>query len=232
MTHFRNVLFIVLLTTGFIPLYAQQRGKASFYSRRATGARTSSGERLHHDSLTCAHRTHPFGTLLKVKNLSNGKEVVVRVTDRGPFGRGRIIDLSWAAAKALGMLSQGVAAVEIVPVRPTTIPFKDDAPTEMPRMEFDLVENDYPDNAFWKKEETEKAAKKDGKTVGKKSEAGKPEQLSRQPSSGKEKEIVNKNNPTSIETTNPKRDSLHKKAITPKRRMAKKHKFSKKRRRK
>ena len=101
---------------GFISLHAQQRGKASFYSRQATGARTSSGERLHHRDFTCAHRTHPFGTLLKVKNLSNGKEVVVRVNDRGPFGRGRIVDLSWGAAKALGMLSQGVVAVEITPV--------------------------------------------------------------------------------------------------------------------
>ena len=101
---------------GFISLHAQQRGKASFYSRRATGARTSSGERLHHRDFTCAHRTHPFGTLLKVKNLSNGKEVVVRVNDRGPFGRGRIVDLSWGAAKALGMLSQGVVDVEITPV--------------------------------------------------------------------------------------------------------------------
>ena len=101
---------------GFISLHAQQRGKASFYSRQATGARTSSGERLHHRDFTCAHRTHPFGTLLKVKNLSHGKEVLVRVNDRGPFGRGRIVDLSWGAAKALGMLSQGVVDVEITPV--------------------------------------------------------------------------------------------------------------------
>ena len=101
---------------GFISLHAQQRGKASFYSRQATGARTSSGERLHHNDFTCAHRTHPFGTKLRVKNLNNGKEVVVRVNDRGPFGRGRIVDLSWGAAKALGMLSQGVVDVEITPV--------------------------------------------------------------------------------------------------------------------
>ena len=101
---------------GFISLHAQQRGKASFYSRQATGARTSSGERLHHNDFTCAHRTHPFGTKLRVKNLNNGKEVVVRVNDRGPFGRGRIVDLSWGAAKALGMLSHGVVDVEITPV--------------------------------------------------------------------------------------------------------------------
>lgn len=116
MTQLRNVLFVAFTILGFISLHAQQRGKASFYSRQATGARTSSGERLHHRDFTCAHRTHPFGTLLKVKNLSNGKEVVVRVNDRGPFGRGRIVDLSWGAAKALGMLSQGVVAVEVTPV--------------------------------------------------------------------------------------------------------------------
>ncbi|MBF0965366.1 MAG: septal ring lytic transglycosylase RlpA family protein, partial [Alloprevotella sp.] len=82
-----------------ITAHAQQKGKATFYSKRATGARTASGERLHHDSLTCAHRTYPFGTLLKVTNLNNGNTVVVRVTDRGPFAKGRIIDLSYAAAK-------------------------------------------------------------------------------------------------------------------------------------
>ena len=116
MTQLRNVLFVAFTILGFISLHAQQRGKASFYSRRATGARTSSGERLHHNDFTCAHRTHPFGTKLRVKNLNNGKEVVVRVNDRGPFGRGRIVDLSWGAAKALGMLSQGVVDVEITPV--------------------------------------------------------------------------------------------------------------------
>ena len=90
-----------------------QKGKASYYSKRMTGARTSSGERLHHDSLTCAHRTHPFGTMLRVTNLNNGREVVVRVTDRGPHGRGRIIDLSWAAAKALDILDHGVVMVRV-----------------------------------------------------------------------------------------------------------------------
>ena len=90
-----------------------QKGKATYYSKRATGARTVNGERLHHDSLTCAHRTYPFGTMLRVKNPANGREVVVRVTDRGPFIRGRIIDLSWRAAKELGILAAGVAMVEI-----------------------------------------------------------------------------------------------------------------------
>ena len=99
---------------GFITLPAQtQRGKATYYSKRATGSRTANGDRLHHDSMTCAHRTFPFGTLLKVTNTQNGRTVVVRVNDRGPFIRGRIIDLSWGAARELGILSQGVAAVTV-----------------------------------------------------------------------------------------------------------------------
>lgn len=101
-----------------------QRGKATYYSKRATGARTSSGERVHHDSLTCAHRTYPFGTKLKVTNPANGKSVIVKVTDRGPFARGRIIDLSWKAAKELGMLAQGVAMVEVVRADKIVVPFK------------------------------------------------------------------------------------------------------------
>ena len=102
-----------------------EKGKATFYSKRATGTRTANGERLHHDSLTCAHRTYPFGTMLRVKNPANGREVVVRVTDRGPFVRGRIIDLSWRAAKELGILAAGVAMVEIEKVEPHTgVPYR------------------------------------------------------------------------------------------------------------
>jgi rare lipoprotein A len=94
-------------------LHAQsvQRGIASYYGKGATGRKTSNGERLHHDSLTCAHRSLPFGTRLRVYNPANGLKTVVRVTDRGPFGRGRIIDLSWRAAKEIGILKQGIAPV-------------------------------------------------------------------------------------------------------------------------
>lgn len=115
------------------------RGKASFYSKKATGARTSSGERIHHDSLTCAHRTYPFGTLLKVTNLSNGKSVIVRVTDRGPHHRNRIIDLSYGAARELGMLAQGVAMVEVERVDKLKIPYREDpVETGLPDFEFDI----------------------------------------------------------------------------------------------
>lgn len=129
-----------------------QTGKASYYSKRATGARTSSGERLHHDSLTCAHRTHPFGTRLKVTNPNNGKEIVVRVTDRGPFGRGRIIDLSWGAAKALGILAHGVAMVKVEVVKDNKVPFRPE-PEELPEIDFELTKNNrYASLEFVKKE--------------------------------------------------------------------------------
>lgn len=127
---------------GFVSLMAQeqQRGKASYYSKKLTGALTSSGIRLHHDSMTCAHRTYPFGTMLKVTNPANGKVVRVKVTDRGPFRKGRIIDLSWGAAKALGMLSQGIAMViverddgEIV------VPFKPSNDVHQPEVDLETT---------------------------------------------------------------------------------------------
>ena len=164
MTHLRYVLFVAFTIMGFISLHAQQRGKASFYSRRATGARTSSGERLHHNDFTCAHRTHPFGTKLRVKNLNNGKEVVVRVNDRGPFGRGRIVDLSWGAAKALGMLSHGVVPVEVTPVDNKKVSSKDEESTSDKRLKEESAERK--GKASAKKKGKHKAKK--GSTIGKK----------------------------------------------------------------
>ena len=164
MTQLRNVLFVAFTILGFISLHAQQRGKASFYSRRATGARTSSGERLRHNDFTCAHRTHPFGTKLRVKNLNNGKEVVVRVNDRGPFGRGRIVDLSWGAAKALGMLSHGVVPVEVTPVDKKQVSSEDKEPTSDKRLKEESGERK--GKASAKKKGKHKAKK--GSTIGKK----------------------------------------------------------------
>lgn len=132
---------------GFTPLLAQkkQKGKASYYSRRATGARTSSGERLHHDSLTCAHRTYPFGTKLKVTNLQTGDWVIVRVTDRGPFGRGRIIDLSYRAARELGILTQGVAMVIVEPLNDLLVPFKPSDNKLAMEIDFERMESNVDD---------------------------------------------------------------------------------------
>lgn len=129
-----------MLCFTFLQAQPKQKGKASYYSKKLTGARTSSGERLHHDSMTCAHRTYPFGTRLKVTNTSNGKIVFVKVTDRGPYRRGRIIDLSWGAAKALGILSQGVAMVMVEPVDTTIVPFRPNSNFDMPEFDFEGFE--------------------------------------------------------------------------------------------
>jgi rare lipoprotein A len=85
-------------------------GIASVYDL-SSGERTASGERLNEDALTAAHRSLPFGTVVRVKNNKNGREALVRINDRGPFVRGRIIDLTPAGAKALGF--SGVANVSL-----------------------------------------------------------------------------------------------------------------------
>jgi rare lipoprotein A len=91
---------------------AFQEGKAVYYGSVFQGRATASGEPYDENKLTAAHRTLPFGTIVRVTNLANQRSVVVKINDRGPFGKkDRIIDLSLAAAKALGMVKAGVAAV-------------------------------------------------------------------------------------------------------------------------
>lgn len=126
-----------------MPVSGQQRGKASYYAKRFHGARTSSGVRLNNDSLVCAHRTHPFGTMLHVLNPANGKEVVVKVIDRGPFSKGRIIDLSREAARRLDIIRAGVAMVEVTVVEDLHIPFR---PKIVPLPEIDLGVPEQPDS--------------------------------------------------------------------------------------
>jgi len=90
------------------------RGRASYYGDYHHGRKTASGERFDMHELTAAHRTLPFGTRVRVTNLTNGRSVVVRINDRGPFGRKRrIIDLSKAAARKLHMLRAGVVPVQV-----------------------------------------------------------------------------------------------------------------------
>lgn len=88
-------------------------GKASYYARKFEGKRTSSGQKYRANRLTAAHRTLPFGTILEVTNQSNGSKAIVRVNDRGPHTRSRVIDVSYKAAKQLGLLSKGSAHVRI-----------------------------------------------------------------------------------------------------------------------
>ncbi len=88
------------------------RGKASYYSDEFEGRQTANGEIYDADLLTAAHKTIAFGTIIKVTNLKNGKEVIVKINDRGPFKGDRIIDLSRAAAEQLEMIRDGVIDVE------------------------------------------------------------------------------------------------------------------------
>jgi len=90
-----------------------QRGIASWYGEGYHGKPTANGEIYDMYSMTAAHRTLPFGTIVNVTDLDSGKEVVVRINNRGPFIRGRIIDLSYAAAKKLGILDKGITPCEV-----------------------------------------------------------------------------------------------------------------------
>lgn len=92
----------------------QERGTASWYGKKFHGRKTANGEIYNMYAITAAHKTLPLGTYVRVTNLYNGKTVNVRINDRGPFVRGRIIDLSYEAAKQLGIVVQGTAPVEIV----------------------------------------------------------------------------------------------------------------------
>jgi rare lipoprotein A len=108
------LLFLVLLFSGFCQ--AQQyweAGTCSYYADRVQGRHTASGERYDKYLLTAAHRTLPFNSLVRVTNLKNNKNVVVRIIDRGPYTKDRIMDLSKAAARELGMLGYGVTWVTI-----------------------------------------------------------------------------------------------------------------------
>lgn len=127
-----GVLGMGLMT--FVPATAQainskilsaksQKGTASFYARDFHGRRTANGETFNMEKLTAAHPTLPFGTFVRVTNLSNGKDVVVRINDRGPYVKGRIIDLSKSAAREIGLLRPGIAEVKVEPLKPVPLSF-------------------------------------------------------------------------------------------------------------
>lgn len=90
-----------------------EEGLASYYSDRRRGRKTASGDRYNRRAMTAAHRTLPFGTRVRVRDLETGREVTVRINDRGPFVKGRIIDLSRAAAERLGLIQRGVGRVRV-----------------------------------------------------------------------------------------------------------------------
>jgi len=93
--------------------YTTRKGLASYYADSYEGKTTANGEIYRQGKITAAHKTLPFGTKVEVTNLSNNKSVVVRINDRGPYIRGRIIDLTKAAAKEIDMVGAGVAKVKI-----------------------------------------------------------------------------------------------------------------------
>lgn len=109
MVSFKMASAIGLIATAIYPAHAES-GIAAFYS----GGRTASGEVTGPTGLTAAHRSLPFGTRVLVTNVHNGKTVIVRITDRGPYGRGRIIDVSRAAARELDMINSGTTMVSVV----------------------------------------------------------------------------------------------------------------------
>ncbi|MBO4659862.1 MAG: septal ring lytic transglycosylase RlpA family protein [Prevotella sp.] len=112
----KTTILILLLLSNSLVSMAQQRGYATYYAQKFNGTKTASGQRLDNNAFVCAHKTHPFGTKLQVKNLSTGKTVVVTVIDRGPFVKGYIIDLSQRAAHDLGIIKHGRAKVEVSPI--------------------------------------------------------------------------------------------------------------------
>jgi rare lipoprotein A len=105
--------FLFFCVKGYASNAYFQVGLASWYGSKLHGGQTASGERFDMDGYTAAHRSLPIGTMVRVINLKNGKDVVVRINDRGPFNSRRIIDLSRAAAKAIGLITSGVARVKV-----------------------------------------------------------------------------------------------------------------------
>lgn len=106
-------LLLFIIVTGSCSRKIVETGKASFYADRFVGRPTASGAIFKQNRLTAAHKTLPFGTKVKVKNLANGKTVKVHINDRGPFVQGRIIDLSKKAARRLDMVNAGISEVAI-----------------------------------------------------------------------------------------------------------------------
>jgi len=121
--HIKSIVFLLLAQTF---LFAQTVGLASWYGEKFQGRTTASGESFDMYGYTGAHKTLPFGTIVTVTNLQNGKSVNVKVNDRGPYQSKRIMDISFGAAKAIGLIEMGTTTVSIVPkkVEKVTVPVK------------------------------------------------------------------------------------------------------------
>ncbi len=110
----------------------RERGKASWYGKKFHGRKTANGETYNMYGKTAAHKTLPIGTMLLVKNLENGRSIVVRVNDRGPFVKKRIIDLTYTGAKSLDMIQNGTASVEITALSTKKIPMQTQVAQQKP----------------------------------------------------------------------------------------------------
>lgn len=123
----------IALTFSVIGLFGQERGSAGYYADEFHGRKTASGELYDKDALTGAHRTYEFGSYVKVTRLDNNKSVVIKINDRGPYIKGRIIDLSRKAAEILDLVRAGHAEVTVEPVKgPEEISATE--PVEKPRL--------------------------------------------------------------------------------------------------
>lgn len=107
------LVFFTSFKTASPDTVTAKTGIASYYNDKHEGKKTASGEIFRQEKFTAAHRTLPFGTMVKVTNLSNGRSVTVRVNDRGPFAKGRLIDLSKAAAREIDLIKMGITKVSI-----------------------------------------------------------------------------------------------------------------------
>lgn len=112
------IILFLFLTNLTLSAQKTEKGIASYYASKLHKRRAASGEVYHKDSMVCAHKTFPFGTLLEVWNPKNDRSVVVKVIDRGPHTKGRVVDLSYAAAKELDIINHGLVKVEVKPYKP------------------------------------------------------------------------------------------------------------------
>ncbi len=110
----KRLLLLLLICKLFSGcLYTTKKGYASYYADFYEGRKTANGEVFKHNKITAAHKKLPFGTKVEVTNLKNNKSIVVRINDRGPFVKGRIIDLTKTAAKEIDMIGDGIVKVKI-----------------------------------------------------------------------------------------------------------------------
>lgn len=115
----RSIILVLIVAVSVItPVYAKEKagtqtGIASYYHKKFQGRKTANGERFNNGAFTCAHRKYQFNTILKVKRLKTGKVTFCRINDRGPFSKGRIIDLSQRAARDIGLIHAGLGKVTI-----------------------------------------------------------------------------------------------------------------------